>query len=129
MLSFCLLQGKAHADIFIIVSEDCPLESITASELKKIFTGRGKSASGIRLNPILLSDGKTHQEFLAHYVKRTSAQLKQSWKKIVFTGKASAPKKANTEKDVISAIKNSNKLIGYIKNKELAQGVKILKVL
>lgn len=123
-----LCSSSLFAEMVIIVSKESNLSSVKNSDVKKLFTGRSKKIAGERLNPVFLKTGAAHDTFLSKVIKRKQSQLDKAWKKLVFTGKAKMPKKLEGDNDVISAIAEDSKLIGYVSKGSVTDDVKVVTV-
>jgi hypothetical protein len=62
------------------------------------------------------------------YTQKTPSQFKSYWKKLVFTGKGSAPKSFHTDAEVIRYVAETPGAISYISSETRPENVKILKI-
>jgi len=98
------------AEPIIITSIDSKkIEPLSLFELKNLYTGKIR-----KIKIVVLSSGDTHNDFIKNYIKKTTTQFKQHWKKLLFTGKASLPHECSTQKEMIEYISKNPGTIGYI---------------
>ncbi len=127
---FCLTAPIVEAqDIMIITNADVPIDSITVSDVKKIFLGK-KSIweNGRGINFFTMDQTVTHKTFLKKFIRKSSAQYKIFWKKQVFSGKGEIPKSSGSDQDMVKRIASTNGAIGYVSAKADLGTVKILSI-
>lgn len=92
-LALGLVIGAAYADVVVAVSADCPVQSLTRSELEDIYLGRlDRLSGGDRVVPIDQGEeSPAHHEFYNDYLGRSPAQIKAHWSKLIFTGRGQPP--------------------------------------
>ena len=124
-----LLTGaiNAYADVSVIVhpSNDSSFE---ASTIKRIFTGKEKSFSnGNKGIPISQGAGSAVTgEFNKKVIKKSSAQLKAYWSKLIFTGKGTPPKEASNDAEVIKMVAANPDTIGFVSSDAVTDQVKVV---
>ena len=114
VITIYLSSISTAGEVIIIASKQCKLDSISKSEVKRLFTGKLRSVKGHRVKPVIFKKSVVHKHFLKSYAKRTSSQFDRAWTKLVFTGKAKMPQKFSNEEDLMSNIADDELLIGYV---------------
>ena len=102
--------------------------STSPSILKRIFLGKAKEFDGGgEATPIYLSEGNAvRSSFNKDFLRKSDAQMKAYWGRLVFTGKAEAPSQAASDEDMIKQIASNPKLVGYIDSSKVTDGVKVI---
>ena len=114
-----------RGDVVVIVNNNVGITTARKIDIVKIFTGRGTQLNDINFKPILQRSGSSHEEFLNQYISRTSIQLSNAWKKLVFTGKASMPATVENDADVTAAIIEDQKCVGYVERSSVTDNPNI----
>ncbi|MBN2704212.1 MAG: hypothetical protein JXR23_08375 [Pontiellaceae bacterium] len=119
----------AHAEVVVIVNPEAKFASMDEKAVQDIYLGLTKTLPDkVKAVPVVLSIEKTHDEFLKTYIKRTSAQFDNLWKKAVFSGKGKPPQEFETEADLIAFVKETPGAIGYITLSDQMPEVKIITI-
>lgn len=121
-----LFALKAWSEVAIIVHPSVDV-SASAEDIERLFLGKSKDLQGTKLIPINLEAGNpARNEFNAKILKKSDAQLKSYWSRLVFTGKAQPPKDVGSEADVVGLVKSNPNMIGYVSPANATDGVKVL---
>lgn len=91
-------------------------DTFDKGEISKIFLGKAKKfPSGETAMPVNLSDSDaTRTAFDSGILGKDAGQLKAYWAKLVFTGKASPPKKVGSAAEAKTLVANNPNTIAYI---------------
>ncbi|MCG8571763.1 MAG: hypothetical protein MJB14_16630 [Spirochaetes bacterium] len=122
--------------IVIVCHKDFPLTRINNKLVEEIFLGRTTSVGEkkVKVNLATLKEGPVHESFVKNYIRKTTTQFKNFWKKLVFSGKAKMPKSFKTEKELVQHVQKTKGAIGYIHiktskdNAVVTDAVKVLAV-
>ncbi len=131
---FILLPGlvsilNAYADVVIIANQSVASEVLTQSALKDIFLGNTlKWDNNEKINIVVQRKSEAHDEFVKKITKKSSSQFKNYWKKMVFTGKGSAPKSFKEVSGLIEYVAKTEGAIGYISAEDGTEGVKVITI-
>jgi ABC-type phosphate transport system substrate-binding protein len=118
-----LLAGVASAAETVIVNAGLGVAEVTKDDLTGMFEGKkGNWPSGAKVVLVTQPDAAVHETFLKAYVGKSPSQFATAWKKIVFTGKASAPVNAKSDAEVVEAVAKSAGAVGYISDPAAAAG-------
>jgi ABC-type phosphate transport system substrate-binding protein len=127
-VSVASLQA-APGDVQIVANPSVAASEVSADELKGVFTGtKTRLADGSNVEPVLSQFGAAHVEFLKAYVGKTDQALRDHFKALVFTGKASMPKSFMSDAEIVKYVAATKGAIGYVSASTAAAGVKTLKV-
>ncbi|MBI9091565.1 MAG: substrate-binding domain-containing protein [Desulfobacterium sp.] len=116
LMAIPLIGSLATAGtVKIITNASNSVETVDDNLVKNIFLGKKKNwPNGDHAQFVVLSSGETHKSFLQTYVKKSSAQFKNYWKKQVFTGKGKNPKSFASEGEIVTYVTNTPGTIGYV---------------
>lgn len=100
------------ADWAIVTSPSSPVASISKADLKRVFTGKKTSISGVKVVPFMLSDATpAAQSFLKDVMGMSSEEYKKYWIDAQVKGEGTAPA---TQKSSAVAIMVSGDLPGAL---------------
>jgi ABC-type phosphate transport system substrate-binding protein len=121
-LAFTIFLQQARADVVVIVSAHSSTASITADQISRVYLGKSNT-----MTPVDLADpSHIRHEFYAKVVGKDDVQVKASWLKLVFTGKASAPRELPSGAEVVKAVAADPNAIGYVDRSFVNMMVKII---
>jgi len=109
------------AEIVVIVSPKNPATRMFGEQAAQFFLGKSTL-----FTPIEHTDGPLRNEFYKKVLDKDSTQVKAIWSKLVFTGKASAPKELGSSADVKKAVAADPQAIGYIEKSQVDDTVKVI---
>src|SRR5437016_2323471 len=122
------LSGAAHfamAETVVIVAASSPVTALSADQTADLFLGRASSfPSGGAATPVDQPDGSVRDDFYTRVAKKSGAQVKAYWAKLVFTGKGQPPKHAENSADVRSMVAANPAAIGYVDKSAVDGSVK-----
>ena len=130
-LAFLLLLAVATnaADFVIIVNPANSASSVSAAELRRIYTGKMTQMGGQKLVVINLADSDPlYAVFAQKMVKMSSAEFKQFWVDAQIKGQGSAPmmqRNSAAAKMIVSSIPGA---IAYVDAAVVDGSVKVLPV-
>jgi len=105
----------ANAGVAIVVGANSPLAAAPEGDVVKIFLGKKKDIGGSPVVPIDQAEGNNaRNDFYTNVVKKSEAQLKSYWSRLIFTGKGQAPQVVGGDTDVKGMVASNPNLIGYI---------------
>lgn len=87
----------AYADINIIASPTCEIESISKTEIKNIFMLKQKVIDGKPIKIVDRVEKPIYKEFVEEYMNKSLREMKTYWIRMLFTGKKIAPEKLSLE--------------------------------
>ena len=111
----------AYADVVVVVSAKSNTTTMSADDISQIFLGKSKA-----LKPVETATAPIRTQFYSKVAGKDDAQVKAIWSKLVFTGKATAPKELPTSAEVIKAVAADPNAIGYVDKSAVDSTVKIV---
>lgn len=131
-LKWCVLAalalgaGAANAEVVVIVNTKNAAASLSTEQISALYLGNTTTfpdgsnaaladqpeAAGIR------------GDFYQKATGRSSAQVKATWARLTFTGKATPPKELKSDADVKAWVASDPKAIGYIDSSAVDGSVK-----
>jgi hypothetical protein len=115
-----MLAAVAQADVVVIGNLAAP--TMSKDEVSQFFLGKSQA-----MKPV---DRSSADPIKAQFYQKLSgqdlSQVKATWSRLVFTGKASAPKELPDAAAVKKAVAADPKAIGYIDKSEVDTTVKVL---
>jgi ABC-type phosphate transport system substrate-binding protein len=122
------LAQAASAQVAVIVNPKNPLASMTPEQVAAIFLGKTATLpSGSTAVPADLPESSTAREmFYSKAANKSSAQVKATWARLTFSGKATPPKEVPTAADVKKHVANNPDAIGYIEKSAVDGTVKVV---
>jgi ABC-type phosphate transport system substrate-binding protein len=128
ILTILVTVATVWAEPVFVVGSKVTLSSLSKENIESILKGKMKTwSTGERIDLVVLSGGSTNQAVLSTYASLDPDQFDSHWQRLVFTGKATMPKKFSTEAEVAKYIATSDYGLGYV-DSSVAGSLKTLKV-
>lgn len=119
-LAFCATCAGA-ADL-VVIANPAAATPLTKDQVADLFLGKSQS-----LAPVDQSDSSAvYAEFYRKATGRDIAQVKATWARLVFSGKAQAPRQLPDSAAVRRAVAADPKAIGYIEKSAVDSSVKVV---
>jgi ABC-type phosphate transport system substrate-binding protein len=109
------------AEIVVIVNPKNPATRMFSEQAGQFFLGKSTL-----FTPVEHTDGALRNEFYKKVLDKDATQVKAIWSKLVFTGKASAPKEYASSAEVKKAVAADPSAIGYIEKSQADDTVKVI---
>jgi hypothetical protein len=117
----------AHAGAVAVVGASSSLVASSGADVVKVFLGKKKDLGGVTAIPVDQEEGTPARgAFYSNVVKKSEAQLKSYWSRLIFTGKGQAPQVVGGDADVKNMVSNNPNLIGYIDEGAVDGTVKVV---
>lgn len=110
------------ADLVIIVNPNNPATSMLPVQAAQFFLGKSQMFVPVDLP----ENSALRAEFYKKVCDKDLSEVKAIWSKLVFTGKASAPKEYHNQAEVKKAIASTPNGIGYIERSAVDSSVKVI---
>lgn len=120
--------SSLYAEAVLIAHPKNKLESASADDVKKFFTGKSKKIGSAKLKAAVLKEGSSKDEFLQTYLGMSAQQFQRDWSKLVFTGKAKMPKTVDDDDSMIELVSDSKKYIGFVDKASVTEDVKVIPI-
>lgn len=112
----------AQAETVVIVSAKNPASRMFSEQAAQFFLGKSTM-----FTPVDQAEGSAiRAEFYHKIADKDPAQVKAIWSKLVFTGKATAPKEYKSNAEIRKAVADDPKAIGYIDKSAVDDSVKVI---
>lgn len=120
------LAHAASAQVAVIVNPKSAIASMSSEQVTSIFLGKSNTLpSGGTAAPVDLPEGSAvHEQFYSKASGKTSAQVKATWARLTFSGKATPPKELGSSADVKKFVASNPDAIGYIEKSAVDGSVK-----
>lgn len=112
----------ASAEVVVIVSPKNPASRMFSEQASQFFLGKSNLFTPVDLP----ESSAVRAEFYKKVADKDTAQVKALWSKLVFTGKATAPKEYASAAEVKKAVAADPKAIGYIEKSAVDDTVKVI---
>jgi ABC-type phosphate transport system substrate-binding protein len=121
-----LLAANANAEVVVIVNPKNPAASMTAAQVAALYLGNATTfPGGAPASPADQSEAAgIRGDFYQKATGRSLAQIKATWARLTFTGKATPPKELKSDADVKAFVAADPKAIGYVDASALDDSVK-----
>ena len=122
------LAQAASAQVAVIVNPKSPMASMTPEQVAAVFLGKSNTLpSGATAAPADLPESAVvREQFYSKAAGKTGAQVKATWARLTFSGKATPPKELTTAADVKKFVANNPDAIGYIEKSAVDNTVKVV---
>jgi ABC-type phosphate transport system substrate-binding protein len=120
-LSVCSFAAMAE-EVVVIVNPQNPATKMFAEQAAQFFLGKSPMFSPVDLP----ENSPVRAQFYQKVTGKDVGEVKAIWSKLVFTGKAAAPKEYRTSADVRKAVAADPNAIGYIEKSALDGSVKAI---
>ena len=117
--------------LFIIVNKSNSVNSISVSQLGRIFTKKTKQfENGVAALPIGQKNSRQVTSYFNKVIlKKNAQQLKYYWTRKMFSGASKPPKALSSDVEVIKFVSSLKNAIGYVsKRPEENDDVKIIHI-
>ena len=119
--------SMAHAGAVVVAGASSPLAATSSGDVVKVFLGKKKDLGGVSVVPVDQSEGTgARTDFYSNVVKKSEAQLKSYWSRLIFTGKGQAPQVVGGDADVKGMVASNPNLLGYIDEGAVDGTVKVI---
>jgi ABC-type phosphate transport system substrate-binding protein len=122
------LAQMASAEVAVIVNPKSAMATMTPDQVSAIFMGKSNTLpSGATAAPADLPESSPiREQFYSKAAGKTSAQVKATWARLTFSGKATPPKEMTTAADVKKYVASNPDAIGYIEKSAVDSTVKVV---
>jgi hypothetical protein len=128
LILMCIQPVLVAEELFVVVSTESKIESLSKSEVIDLFMGRYVTfPNGVEAKVFdLASKSEVKMLFYKQLVNRSEAQINAYWAMLLFSGRNSPPKETSTPEALISEIKGTVQGIGYISSEDLTDDLKVV---
>jgi ABC-type phosphate transport system substrate-binding protein len=117
------------ADYVVIANKGVSASSLGKSDAQAIFLGdKSKWDDGKPIKIAVLEAGSAHKAFLQHVVGKSPSQFDSYWKKLMFSGKAAAPKSFSDDQSLVEFVAGHAGAVGYVAAGSAGGSVKTISI-
>ena len=117
----------AQAGSVVVVGKGSPIAASSEDDVVKAFLGKKKDLGGVSVIPVDQGEGNpARNDFYSAVVKKSEAQLKSYWSRLIFTGKGQAPQVVGGDSEVKNLVASNPNIIGYIDESAVDGTVKVI---
>ena len=113
------------AEIVVIVNPNNPATAMTSAQASQFFLGKSPMFTPVDQ----AENSPLRAEFYKKVCDKDLSEVKAIWSKLLFTGKASAPKELHSSAEVKKAVAANPSGIGYIEKSAVDASVKVVTTL
>ncbi len=133
LMAGALMMGvpapAAAADFVIVANKNVSASSLSKADLQAIFLGeKTRWDDGKPIKIVILDEGAAHKAFLQSVVGKTPSQFDSYWKKLIFTGKAAAPKAFDEAGKLVDFVASQSGSVGYVAAGQAVGSVKTISI-
>ncbi|CAA6815335.1 MAG: Unknown protein [uncultured Sulfurovum sp.] len=92
-----IILTLSNAEVKIVASQTCKVETLSKSDIGKLFMLKKKSIEQESIIVLDSSDKEIYHRFIKEYLNKSIRKIKTYWVRMLFTGKKIAPKKLSLE--------------------------------
>lgn len=127
-LIFGWAQAQPSGQLVVIVNPSNAVATPKPDQIANLFLGKTDTLPG---SPVLIpvdlpEDNGLRRQFYKAVANRDSAQVKAYWARLMFTGRAQAPRVLASEAEVKKLVAENAGAIGYIQRSSADDSVRIL---
>jgi ABC-type phosphate transport system substrate-binding protein len=126
LLAGALRAAPAEGPV-VIANQDVPLDSLSAAELKDIYTGKTAYWPGGQSVVIVVLAGHTDAA-LKEISGMDASQFKTFWQRLVFSGRGQLPKNAEDAEALVALVATTKGAIAIAPAGAALKGVKVIEV-
>ena len=128
ILLFIITLEILSANITMIVSPTCEVDTISSQDIKHLFTLKESTLKTQEIIVIDNADKTVYKEFVQKHINKSLKKMKVYWIRMIFTGTKQPPRKVNLE-NLENLIKDSDTChLSYIKLGKKPESWKVINV-
>lgn len=126
-LALACSVSLVQAGAVVVAGANSPIATSSDADIVKVFLGKKKDLAGVSVVPVDQDEGgAARNDFYTNVVKKSEAQLKSYWSRLIFTGKGQAPQVVGSDVDVRGMVATNPNIIGYIDESAVDGTVKVI---
>ncbi|KGM39795.1 hypothetical protein JY96_06475 [Aquabacterium sp. NJ1] len=125
------MASNSFSQVAVVVNVKSPVVAMTAEQVAAIYLGKSQLLpSGQSALPVDLPESSPlREQFYAKSTSRSQAQVKATWARLTFSGKATPPREVATSAEVKKYIAATPDAIGYVEKASVDGTVKVVLIL
>ncbi|MBA4110418.1 MAG: hypothetical protein C0487_12590 [Leptothrix sp. (in: Bacteria)] len=119
---------SAMAQLAVVVNAKNATASLTAEQVSSIYLGKSSTlpSGGTAVLADLPESNAVREQFYTKATGKNAAQVKATWARLTFSGKAVPPKELGSSADVKKFVASNPDGIGYIEKSAVDASVKVV---
>jgi len=124
----CLFSLGCFAQVAVVAGAKSDIPNLTKDQVAALYTGSAFSLpNGAGATLLDQSDSNDVRKlFYSKITDKSASQIKSTWSRLTFSGKATPPKELGTSADVKKQVGANPNAIGYIEKSAVDSSVKVL---
>jgi len=128
VVALTLLTQASGAQVAVVVGAHSAASALTTEQVASLFLGKSEQLPGVGV--VLLFDqpesAAVRELFYTKVTRKSPAQIKAAWSRLVFSGKATPPKEIANSAMVKKLVSTNPNTLGYIEKSAVDSSVKVL---
>jgi len=122
-----LISNLAWSGVAVIVHPSNTAE-LNQTDISRLFLGKKKTyANGSEALPVDQAEGSSiRSSFVNTVLNKNEQQVKAYWAQLLFTGKGTPPKNAESDASVKKLVAENPAVIGYIDSSQVDDSVRVV---
>ena len=109
------LSATLHAEPVVVVSASSELTMLTQDEVRQLFNGLTRRASGVALKPLdLPAKSAERTGFYQRVMGKSAEQMKSYWARMIFTGRGMPPREVSSDLEMVMLVGSNRNFSGYV---------------
>ena len=125
--ALAVAQSAAHAQVAVIVNPKSGGSGLSAEQGASMFMGKTNALPGGLTQAVDLPESNSaRDQFYTKAAGRSSSQVKATWARLSFSGKATPPKEMASAAEVKKFVAANADAVGYIEKGAVDSSVKVV---
>ncbi|MDD2729079.1 hypothetical protein [Malikia sp.] len=123
-----LMAQASHAQVALVAGAQSSASKLTTEQAASLFLGKSEQLPG-QGTAVLLDQPESatvRELFYTKVTGKSAAQVKATWSRLVFSGKATLPKEVPNSAAVKKMVAGNVNAVGYIEKSAVDSSVKVL---
>ncbi|MFG6446687.1 hypothetical protein ACG0Z6_00370 [Roseateles sp. BYS180W] len=123
-----LVSGPCWADVYVVVSTQSPVKSLTQRELQDIFLSRSRTfPSGEFATPLdQPRQSPVRQEFYFRLTGMGLPEINSYWARLSFAGQSMPPQPMATQEQLLQTLRRNPLSISYLAHEPRQPGLRVV---
>ncbi len=123
-----LAAQASHAQVALVAGAHSSASKLTTEQAASLFLGKSEQLPGLGMAVLLdqPESAAVRELFYTKVTGKSAAQVKATWARLVFSGKAALPKEVPNSATVKKMVAENGNAVGYIEKNAVDSSVKVL---
>jgi len=124
----CLFSLNCFAQVAVVASAKSDIPNLTKDQVAALYTGNSFSLPNGGSATLLdqSESNEVRKLFYSKITDKSASQIKSTWSRLTFSGKATPPKELGSSAEVKKQVGANPNTIGYIEKSAVDGSVKVL---